>query len=37
LGQTAAGTGLTEAQKAAIVFPPDIKELITGMMLSDAS
>ena len=27
---------LTKAQKAAIVFPPEIKEVITGMVLSDA-
>jgi hypothetical protein len=37
LGQTAAGTGLTKAQKEAIVFTDFIKELITGLILSDAS
>jgi hypothetical protein len=35
LGQTAAGTGLTRAQKAAIVFPPFIIEVFTGMLLGD--
>jgi len=28
---------LTKEQKAAIEFPPELKELITGMMLSDGS
>jgi hypothetical protein len=31
LGQTAAGTGLTKAQKAAILITPEITELITGI------
>ena len=35
LGQTAAGTGLSEAEKAAIVFTDKIKELITGVILGD--
>jgi hypothetical protein len=36
LGQTAAGTGLSKAQKAAIVFPDENLEVIYGMLLSDA-